>query len=277
MYEVQNNQLVLNHGVIKEGLIAVASGKGGVGKSTITVNLAQALTGRDKTVGIIDADVRGFSIPRIIGLEEKPRALSEKEIIPPEVKGIKVVSMGSFVKEENPVIWRAPLLLSSLNQFMEDVHWEELDYLLLDLPPGTGDMPLNILQQLPHAEIIVITTPQQTATRVAGRIGKMAGKMESDVIGVIENMSYYVCPECGSRDYIFGEKGGKELAKNLDTELLAELPLVKELREASDSGQSIMDNQDLSVGKKFRDIAAKLIEREIFFDPELEPVDLKQK
>lgn len=277
MFEVQDNQLILNHGIIKEGLIAVASGKGGVGKSTITVNLAQALTGRDKTVGIIDADVRGFSIPRIIGLEEKPRALSEKEIIPPEVKGIKVVSMGSFVKEENPVIWRAPLLLSSLKQFMEDVHWGELDYLLLDLPPGTGDMPLNILQQLPHAEIIVITTPQQTATRVAGRIGKMAGKMESDVIGVIENMSYYVCPECGSRDYIFGEKGGKELAKNLDTELLAELPLVKELREASDSGQSIMDNQDLSVGKKFRDIAAKLIEREIFFDPELEPVDLKQK
>lgn len=277
MFEVQDNQLILNHGIIKEGLIAVASGKGGVGKSTITVNLAQALTGRDKTVGIIDADVRGFSIPRIIGLEEKPRALSEKEIIPPEVKGIKVVSMGSFVKEENPVIWRAPLLLSSLKQFMEDVHWGELDYLLLDLPPGTGDMPLNILQQLPHAEIIVITTPQQTATRVAGRIGKMAGKMESDVIGVIENMSYYVCPECGSRDYIFGEKGGKELAKNLDTELLAELPLVKELRKASDSGQSIMDNQDLSVGKKFRDIAAKLIEREIFFDPELEPVDLKQK
>ncbi|MFW6256687.1 MAG: Mrp/NBP35 family ATP-binding protein [Bacillota bacterium] len=276
MYKVKENKLELEHGSINEGLIAVASGKGGVGKSTATVNLALALNKMGKKVGIIDADVRGFSIPRMIGLEEKPRALSESEMVPPEVKGIKVISMGSFVNESDPVIWRAPLLQGALQQFFQDVHWQELDYLLLDLPPGTGDMPLNILQKLPHAELVVITTPQQTATSVAGRIGKMAEKMDSEVIGVIENMSYYKCPECGNREYIFGRNGGQKLADALNTELLGQLPLVKELREVSDEGQSLQENNDSTVGQEFKKIAENLTERKIYFDPELKPMELEK-
>src|SRR5690554_341759 len=150
MYEVKDKKLILKQGSIKEGLIAVASGKGGVGKSTVTVNLAVALVKKGKKVGIIDADIYGFSVPRILGLTEEPTARNEKEIIPPTREGIKVMSMGSFVEEDKPVIWRAPLLLAALQQFMEDVQWGDLDYLLLDLPPGTGDMPLNIMQRFPH-------------------------------------------------------------------------------------------------------------------------------
>jgi len=211
MYEVLNGKLKLEHGSISKGLVAVASGKGGVGKSTVTVNLAVALNKLGKKVGIIDADVHGFSVPRILGLKEGPKTMNEKEIIPPQEKGIKVMSMGSFVEENNPIIWRAPLLASALQQFMKDVHWGDLDYLLFDLPPGTGDMPLNIMQKLPHAEILIVSTPQITATNVAGRIGKMAEKMNSEIIGIIENMSYYQCPECGHREYIFGEIRGNQL------------------------------------------------------------------
>src|SRR6056297_1008144 len=230
---------IIYYEVINKGIIAVASGKGGVGKSTVTVNLATALAELGYKVGIIDADVRGFSVPRIIGITEKPKAVDEKEIIPPEAHGIKVISMGSFVSENSPVIWRAPLLGGALEQFFKDVHWGELDYLLLDLPPGTGDMPLNIMQKVPHADILVVTTPQVTATKVAGRIGKMAEKMEREVLGVIENMSYYQCSECGHRDYIFGEDGGKNLADFMGTELLGQLPLISEVRERSDSGRPI--------------------------------------
>ncbi|HLV09591.1 MAG TPA: P-loop NTPase, partial [Halanaerobiales bacterium] len=147
MYQVRDNKLILKHGSIEEGLIAVASGKGGVGKSTVTVNLAVSLIEMGKKVGIIDADIHGFSIPRLLGLKEAPKTRNEKEILPPEARGIKVISMGSFVEEGNPVIWRAPLLMGALQQFMQDVHWGELDYLLLDLPPGTGDMALNIMQK----------------------------------------------------------------------------------------------------------------------------------
>ncbi|MFW5787204.1 MAG: Mrp/NBP35 family ATP-binding protein [Halanaerobiales bacterium] len=274
MYEVKDDVLKLEHGQINKGLIAIARGKGGVGKSTVTVNLAVALSQLGHEVGIIDADVHGFSVPRIIGLEEEARALNEKEIIPPVAKNVKVVSMGSFVEEGNPVIWRAPLLAGALEQFMTDVHWGELDYLLLDLPPGTGDMPLNIMQKLPHAETLIITTPQITATYVAGRIGRMAEKMESQLLGVIENMAYYKCPECGHRDYIFGKGGGKELADELDTVFLGKLPLLTPVRKAGDEGKTVVTDELL--GEEFKDIAEKIEDKIEKFDPQIKPLELNK-
>ncbi len=278
MYKVENNEIKLEHGSIKKGIIAVASGKGGVGKSTVTVNLATALAELGYKVGIIDADVRGFSVPRIIGITEKPKAVDEKEIIPPEAHGIKVISMGSFVDENSPVIWRAPLLGGALEQFFKDVRWGELDYLLMDLPPGTGDMPLNIMQKVPHSEIVVVTTPQVTATKVAGRIGKMAEKMDREVLGVIENMSYYQCSECGHKDYIFGENGGIGLAEFMGTEFLGQLPLISDIRKRSDSGNPIMyEEPDSEISREFISIAKKLDKMESGFDEELEAVKLKME
>ena len=275
MYDVKDSKVELEHGSINKGIIAVASGKGGVGKSTVTVNLATALAELGYKVGIIDADVRGFSVPRILGVSEKPKAVSEEEIIPPEVKGIKVISMGSFVDENDPVIWRAPMLTGALEQFFTDVRWDELDYLLLDLPPGTGDMPLNIMQKVPHSEILVVTTPQITATKVAGRIGAMADKMDLEVSGVIENMAYYKCTECGHKDYIFGEDGGKDLADFMGTELLGQLPLISEVRRRSDSGNPIVfDDPEAEISKEFIKIAKRLADREDGFDENIEPLKL---
>ncbi len=277
MYKVKDNKLVFNNGSINEGLIAVASGKGGVGKSTVTVNLATALARLDKKVGIIDADVHGFSVPRIIGLKDEAEAINEKEIIPPEANGVKVISMGSFVGEGSPVIWRGPLLTRALEQFIQDVHWGELDYLLLDLPPGTGDMALNIMQKLPHAETLIITTPQITATNVAGRIGKMAEKMNSDVMGIIENMSYYQCTKCGNKDYIFGQGGGEALAERLNTKLLGKLPLITTVRKKGDEGKPIVTiDKDSPVSKAFYEIANDIINREIEFDTDKSPMDFKK-
>lgn len=273
MYELKDNKLVLNYGSISEGLIAVASGKGGVGKSTVTVNLALSLSKQGKRVGIIDADIHGFSVPRIIGLMEQPKVKGEKEIIPPEEKGVLVMSMGSFVNEDEPVVWRAPLLLGALQQFMEDVHWGELDYLLLDLPPGTGDMALNIMQKLPHADLLVVTTPQISATSVAGRIGKLAEKMKIDILGVIENMTYFQCSDCEKKEYIFGRGGGSKLADELNTTLLGELPLITGLREAGDEGNPLVisdpDNEAVQI---YNNIAKEIISSKKEFDPEKKPL-----
>ncbi len=263
MYTVDDGKFKLEHGSVNEGFIAVASGKGGVGKSTVTVNLAQALTKLGKKVGIIDADIHGFSVTRIAGLKDKPRGKSEDEIIPPEINGIKIMSMGSLVEENRAIIWRAPLLLSTLQQFMKEVHWGELDYLLFDLPPGTGDMSLNIMQNLPDAGILVVTTPQATAANVAVRIGKMAEQLNCDLLGIVENMSYYKCSECGNKEYIFGQGGGEKMAEELNTDLLAQLPLVSEVREGSDKGRSIiLDNPEAEVAKKFMDTAEAIIKKD---------------
>ena len=277
MYEIKDGKIELEHGSISEGLIAIASGKGGVGKSTVTANLAVALQNQGKNVGIIDADVHGFSIPRIIGIEEEVKVEQESELIHPAQKmGVKVISMGSFVNEKNPVIWRSPLLLGALQQFFQDVVWDELDYLLLDLPPGTGDMVLNIMQKLPHARTLIVTTPQVTATNVAGRVGHMAEKMDSEILGIIENMVYYECSECGNKEYIFGKNGGKELAKLLNVDLLGQLPLMKHVREGGDKGNPVVEeanNDDIS--REFNKIAEEVIKRKKEFDPSLEPMDLK--
>ncbi len=220
-------------------LIAIASGKGGVGKSSVTVNLACALVEEGATVGILDADVWGFSVPRMIGAEGKPVGFNDM-ILPLEAHGVKVISMGFFVPEETPVIWRGPMLHKAIEQFLGDVYWGDLDYLLCDLPPGTGDVSISLASFIPGASMVVVTTPQEAARKVAERAGKMAERTNLRPIGVIENMSYYVCPHCGERESLFGEGGGREAAETLGVPLLAQVPLEPALREGADVGDPIV-------------------------------------
>nr|MBN2276517.1 Mrp/NBP35 family ATP-binding protein [candidate division Zixibacteria bacterium] len=215
-------------------VIAVASGKGGVGKSTVTSNLAAALSRMGKKVGVLDADVYGFSIPRILGVGGQPTVIDD-HIVPIRRENIQVMSIGFFVDETTPVIWRGPLLHKTINQFISDVLWDQLDYLLIDLPPGTGDVTISIAQALPKAEILVITTPQPVASHTAGRVAKMAEQTKLGVLGVVENMSYF--ESNGKKEYIFGQGGGRELAKTLGVPFLGEIPLKTEIREGSDAGE----------------------------------------
>jgi ATP-binding protein involved in chromosome partitioning len=220
-------------------VIAVASGKGGVGKSSVTANLAVALAAEGYRVGIVDIDVWGFSIPRMMGISGRPVAVNDM-IMPLESHGVKIISMGFFVPEETPVIWRGPMLHKAVQQFLGDVYWGELDFLLADLPPGTGDVSISMASFLPGAQMLVVTTPQEAARKVAERAGKMATQTRLSVIGVIENMSYFVCPHCGERTAIFGEGGGQEAADTLGVPLLGQIPLVPELREGGDAGTPIV-------------------------------------
>lgn len=236
--------------------IAVSSGKGGVGKSTITSNLAVALSRMGKRVGLLDADVYGFSIPRMLGVNGEPTAIDDKLVPLRWGDTLQVVSMGFFVNEDDPVIWRGPLLHKAIKQFINDVIWDDLDYLLLDLPPGTGDVTLTIAQSIPSTELLVVTTPQATATHVAGRVAKLAERTNLKVIGVIENMAYF--ESNGQREYIFGKDGGKNLAKELGVELLGEVPLMTSIREGADSGLPVASNgTDMEVSL-FKDIARKV-------------------
>ncbi|MBO9610022.1 MAG: P-loop NTPase [Paenibacillaceae bacterium] len=203
--------------------IAIASGKGGVGKSTVTVNLAVALARQGKRVGIIDADIYGFSVPDMMGIEERPEQENNK-IIPVERFGVKVMSMGFFVEDNAPIIWRGPMLGKMLRNFFGEVEWGDLDYLLLDLPPGTGDIALDVHQMIPQSKEIVVTTPHATAAFVAARAGAMAIHTNHEILGVIENMAYYL-DKSGEKDYVFGRGGGGKLAEELHTELLAQIPL----------------------------------------------------
>lgn len=204
--------------------IAIASGKGGVGKSTVSVNLAVALARAGKKVGLIDADIYGFSVPDMLGIEERPVVRDEK-IIPVERFGVKVISMGFFVEDNAPIIWRGPMLGKMLNNFFSDVEWGELDYLLLDLPPGTGDVALDIHSMLPSCQELIVTTPHATAAFVAARAGAMAIKTNHRVIGVIENMAYFESKVTGEKEYVFGYGGGEKLATALKSKLLAQIPL----------------------------------------------------
>jgi ATP-binding protein involved in chromosome partitioning len=236
--------------------IAVSSGKGGVGKSTVTSNLAVALTLLGKRVGLLDADVYGFSIPRMLGVTGQPTVIDDK-IVPLRWRdSLQVVSMGFFVAEDEPVIWRGPLLHKAINQFINDVVWDDLDYLFLDLPPGTGDVTLTIAQSIPSTELLVITTPQATATHVAGRVAKLAERTNLKVIGVIENMAYYEVN--GQRDYIFGKDGGKNLAQSLGVELLGEIPLLTSIREGADNGRPVASDGSDSEVATFESIARRL-------------------
>ena len=216
----------------------IASGKGGVGKSSVTTNLAIALAQRDKTVAIIDADVWGFSIPRMLGIEHAPVVIDDM-LVPPETHGVRAISMGFFAEEDQPVIWRGPMLHKALEQFLTDVFWDEPDYLLIDLPPGTGDISLSLAQFLPRAELYVVTTPQPAAQRVAQRAAFMGQKVNLKVHGVIENMSHFTGDD-GKRYYLFGAGGGQDLADRLEVPLVGKVPLVPELREGSDAGRPVM-------------------------------------
>jgi ATP-binding protein involved in chromosome partitioning len=219
-------------------VIAVASGKGGVGKSSVSTNLAIALARRGRRTAIIDADVYGFSIPRMIGIDRKP-VIIDRMIVPPEAHGVAVISIGFFASENSPVIWRGPMLHKALTQFVTDVYWNEPDVVIIDMPPGTGDVSLTMAQFLPATEVVVVTTPQPAAQRVAQRAAYMAKKVNLTVSGVIENMSWFTGRD-GFRYDIFGSGGGELLAKELGVPLLGRIPLVPELREGSDRGAPIV-------------------------------------
>jgi ATP-binding protein involved in chromosome partitioning len=218
-------------------VLLIASGKGGVGKSSVTTNLAIALAQRGRSVAVVDADVWGFSIPRMLGVD-RPPVLIDKMIVPPEAYGVRCMSMGFFVDEDQPVIWRGPMLHKALEQFLTDVYWDEPDYLVVDLPPGTGDISLSLAQFLPRAELYVVTTPQPAAQKVAQRAAAMADKVRLDVKGVIENMSWFTGDD-GTRYEIFGSGGGQELADGIDVPLLGKVPLVPQLRQGGDDGHPI--------------------------------------
>src|SRR5215211_255616 len=216
-------------------VVCVGSGKGGVGKSTITANLAAALAADGKKVGVLDADVWGYSIPRMFGVAGRPPVSPQRKILPLEGHGVKVMSIGFFVEEDSAVVWRGPMLHKALTQFLEDVAWGELDHLLVDLPPGTGDVSMTLSQLLPQAKFLITTTPQPAAQKVARRAAEMAGKVDLEIAGIVENMSGFTTPS-GERFQIFGEGGGQELADELDVPLLGKVPLTMPLREQADAG-----------------------------------------
>ena len=223
-----------------KNVLCVASGKGGVGKSTMTANLAAALAAEGHSSGALDCDVYGYSIPRMLGVEGKPDVNGERKIIPIDgPAGIKVMSIGFFLEQNAAVVWRGPMLHKAIQQFLEDVAWGEVDYLLLDLPPGTGDVSMTLAQLLPQAKVLIVTTPQPAAQSVAHRAAEMAGKVDLELLGVIENMSGFTTPD-GQRFTIFGEGGGQQLADELDAPLLGKVPLSEELRSHADAGEPLV-------------------------------------
>jgi ATP-binding protein involved in chromosome partitioning len=241
----------------KTRVLLVASGKGGVGKSSVTTNLAVALAQRGESVAIVDADVWGFSIPRMLGVDRPPTVIDEM-LIPPEAHGVRCISMGFFAREDQPVIWRGPMLHKALEQFLTDVYWDEPDYLIVDLPPGTGDISLSLAQFLPRAEVYVVTTPQPAAQRVAQRAAFMAHKVKLEVKGVIENMSWFTGDD-GKRYELFGAGGGQDLAERLEVPLLGKVPMSPALREGADSGHPLMVEQpDSEAGRVFTEIADRI-------------------
>ena len=237
---------------------AVASGKGGVGKSSVTANLAVALAQQGQRVGVLDADVWGYSIPHLFGVRRSPVAL-KGVMLPVEAHGVALMSVGFFVEEEEPVVWRGPMLHKALEQFLTDVHWGTLDTLLLDLPPGTGDVTMTLLDLIPDAQLLAVTTPQIAAQTVATRVGRMARDMRMPIAGVVENMSALVCPSCAEHTPIFGEGGGARLATAIDAPLLGQIPLDLPLRTSGDLGVPAMVAAPTSVSAmEIRRIASEL-------------------
>lgn len=237
-------------------VISIASGKGGVGKSTVSVNLAVALARLGKKVGLIDADIYGFSVPDMMGVTDMP-VVKENRIYPVDRLGVKVISMGFFVENNAPIVWRGPMLGKVLDQFFRDVEWGELDYLLLDLPPGTGDVALDIHQMLPSSKEIVVTTPHPTAAFVAARAGAMALQTDHEILGVIENMAWFES-KTGEREFVFGQGGGPKLADELRTEMLGQIPLGQPDWSAEDFAPSVYAEEH-TTGQIYLDIAAKVI------------------
>ena len=234
-------------------VLLIASGKGGVGKSAVTANLAVALGHRGRDVAVVDADVWGFSIPRMLGVDQPPTVIDDM-LIPPEAHGVRCISMGFFAEEDQPVIWRGPMLHKALEQFLTDVYWDEPDYLLVDLPPGTGDISISLAGFLPSAEMFVVTTPQAAAQKVAQRAAYMAEKVRIGVKGVIENMSWFTGDD-GTRYELFGAGGGRALAEQLDVPLVGQVPLVPALRHGADTGKPVAADPTTEVGAVFAELA----------------------
>ena len=243
-----------------KNIVCVASGKGGVGKSTMTANLAAALQAEGQSTGALDCDVYGYSIPRMLGVNEKPEVNAQRKIVPLSgPAGIKVMSIGFFLEDNAAVVWRGPMLHKAIQQFLEDVDWGELDYLLLDLPPGTGDVSMTLAQLLPQAKVLIVTTPQPAAQTVARRAAEMAGKVDLELLGVIENMSGFTAPD-GQRFTIFGEGGGQVLADELGVPLIGKVPLSEELREHADAGAPLaLENPDAPAAQAIRDAARGIV------------------
>ncbi|MEU8245415.1 Mrp/NBP35 family ATP-binding protein [Nonomuraea sp. NPDC048916] len=249
-------------------VFAVASGKGGVGKSSVTVNLAVAMAAGGLKVGIVDADIYGHSVPRMLGVSDRPTKV-EDMIMPPVAHDIKVISVGMFKPEgNNAVVWRGPMLDRALHQFLADVYWGDLDILLLDLPPGTGDIAISVAQRLPSAEILVVTTPQMAAAEVAERAGSIAAQTHQQIAGVIENMAWLPCPHCDERISVFGEGGGQTVADALTrtlgsrVSLLGQVPIDLRLREGGDEGKPlVLTDPDTPAAAELRSIAAALSKR----------------
>jgi len=247
---------------------AVASGKGGVGKSSVTVNLAAAMAAAGLSVGVVDADIYGHSIPRMLGVEGRPTQV-DKMLMPPQAHGVSVISIGMFTPGNTPVVWRGPMLHRALQQFLADVWWGDLDVLLLDLPPGTGDIAISVAQLVPNAELLIVTTPQQAAAEVAERAGTIALQTHQTIAGVIENMAYLPCPHCGEHIEIFGSGGGEQVAEALTratgahVPLLGQVPLDVRLREGGDVGAPlVLSNPDAPASTELNGIAVRLGRRE---------------
>jgi ATP-binding protein involved in chromosome partitioning len=248
-------------------VFAVASGKGGVGKSSVTVNLAAALAASGLSVGLADVDIYGHSVPRMMGVTGRPTQV-EKMIMPPSAHGVKVISIGMFKEGNSPVVWRGPMLHRALQQFMSDVFWGDLDVLLLDLPPGTGDMAISVAQLLPNAELLIVTTPQLAAAEVAERAGALATQTHQRIAGVIENMSYLVCPHCGEHTDVFGSGGGDAVATALtritgtSVSLLGQIPIDTRLRQGGDEGMPlVLSAPDAPAAQELRKVADGLSTR----------------
>jgi ATP-binding protein involved in chromosome partitioning len=245
-----------------KNIIAIASGKGGVGKSTTATNMALALSAEGAKVGILDADIYGPSQPRMMGITGKPESKDGKTLEPMVSYHIQTMSIGFLVDEETPMIWRGPMVTQALQQLLGDTNWHDLDYLIVDLPPGTGDVQLTLAQQVPVSGAVIVTTPQDIALLDARKGLKMFEKVEVPVLGIIENMSIHICSECGHEEHIFGKGGGQRMSEDYDVDFLGALPLDKTIREEVDNGRpSVVANPDGRIAQIYRDIARRTAAR----------------
>ncbi len=245
-----------------KNVLAVASGKGGVGKSTTAINLALALSEEGASVGMLDADIYGPSQPRMLGISGQPESQDGKSLEPMMSHGLQAMSIGFLIDEETPMIWRGPMVTQALEQLLGDTRWQGLDYLVVDLPPGTGDVQLTLAQKIPVSGAIIVTTPQDIALLDARKGLKMFRKVEVPVLGVVENMSLHICSQCGHEEPIFGTGGGESLARESDVELLGQLPLERRIREETDSGKpTVVAEPDSRISQIYRDIARRAAAR----------------
>ena len=252
-------------------IVAVASGKGGVGKSTVAVNLALALKSLGHKVGLLDSDIYGPSQPRMMGISGKPSSPDGRRLLPLENYGIKVMSIGFMVAEDTPMIWRGPMVMSAINQMLRDVEWGELDILVVDLPPGTGDAQLTMAQQVPLAGAVIVSTPQDIALLDARKGLNMFRKVDVPVLGIIENMSYFLCPHCGERSDIFSHGGARREAEKLGVDFLGEIPLDMAIRETSDGGHPIVVSAPQSAHAKTYRAIAEQVWKKVAAEPRKSP------